>query len=77
MMMEGIQIIDVPVHWVNEGEKRLDAGFYAQDVIAARILIEKVSKHLDIQSIRDFSNQIFGLVGSRDIMSLKKMENHF
>jgi len=59
MMMEGIQIIDVPVHWVNEGEKRLDAGFYAQDVIAARILIEKVSKHLDIQSIRDFSNQIF------------------
>ena len=49
MMMEGIQIVDVPIRWVNEGEKRLDAGFYAQDVIKARILIEKVSQHLKIQ----------------------------
>ena len=56
MMMEGVQIVDVPVHWVNEGEKRLDAGFYAQDVITARILIEKVSQ---IQSVSDFSSQIF------------------
>jgi len=59
MMAEGVQIVDAPIRWVNAGEKRLDAGFYTQDVIAARILIEKVSKHLDIQSIRDFSNQIF------------------
>ncbi|RLG43798.1 MAG: hypothetical protein DRN81_05830, partial [Thermoproteota archaeon] len=59
MIMEDVQIVDVPVHWINEGEKRLDAGFYAQDVITARILIEKVSQHLEIQSVSDLSSQIF------------------
>lgn len=58
-MIEGVQTVDVPIHWINEGEKRLDAGFYAQDVIAARILMERINKHLDVQSISDFSNQIF------------------
>ncbi len=56
MMIEGVQIVDVPVHWINEGEKRLDAGFYAQDVITVRILIEKVSHHLEVQSVSDLSS---------------------
>ncbi len=59
MMMEGVQIVDVPVHWVNEGEKRLDAGFYAQDVIAAKILIDKIEHNLKIQPISKLSSQIF------------------
>ncbi len=59
MMMKEIQTIDVPVHWVNVGEKRLDAGFYAQEVIKARILIEKISRHLEVQSISELSSQIF------------------
>lgn len=59
MMMQGVQIVDVPVHWINEGEKRLDAGFYAQDVIKARILMDKVSQHLEIQAISELSSRIF------------------
>ena len=59
MTLEGVQTVGVPVHWVNEGEKRLDASFYARDVIAAKILIEKVSQHLEVQYITDISNQIF------------------
>jgi len=60
MMMEGIQIIDVPVHWVNEGEKRLDAGFYAQDVITARILIDKISSSgISIERVEDLAKDIF------------------
>lgn len=58
-MMESVQIVEVPVRWVNEEEKRLDAGFYAQDVIKARIFIKKVSKYLEVQSVNDLSNQIF------------------
>ncbi len=59
MIMEGVQIVDIPMHWVNEGEKRLDAGFYAQDVIKAKFFIEKLSQHLDIQLVNDLSTQIF------------------
>ena len=59
MMMEGIQIIDVPVHWVNEGEKRLDAGFYAQDVIKARVLLEKVSEKVKIEKLIDLADEMF------------------
>ena len=59
MIMEGIQIVDVPIHWVHEGEKRLDAGFYAQDVITARILLEKISQHLKIQTVGDLTKDIF------------------
>ncbi len=57
--MEGVQIVDVPVHWINEGEKRLDAGFYAQDVIAARILMDKIERSIEIQPISEFSSRIF------------------
>lgn len=59
MMMEGIQIVEVPAHWINEGEKRLDAGFYAQDVIAARILMDKIERTIEIQPISEFSSRIF------------------
>jgi len=60
MMMEGVQIVDVPVHWVNEGEKRLDAGFYAQDVITARILINKISDGcISIDRVEDLTKDIF------------------
>jgi len=59
MMMKGVQILDVPVHWINEGEKRLDASFYAQDVITARILIEKVRQHLRVETVSELSSQIF------------------
>ena len=59
MMMEGIQIVDVPIRWVNEGEKRLDAGFYAQDVIKARILIENLKKkNIRILHLNNLSKDI-------------------
>jgi len=59
-MMEGVQIVNVPVHWVNEGEKRLDAGFYAQDVITARILIDKISSSgISIERVEDLAKDTF------------------
>jgi len=59
-MMTGIQIIDVPVHWVGDGEKRLDAGFYAQDVITAKILIDKINQMgISIDKIDDITDDIF------------------
>jgi len=59
MMMEGVQIVYVPVHWINEGEKRLDAGFYAQDVIKARVLLEKVSRKVKVEKLIDLVNDMF------------------
>jgi len=59
VMVKGVQTVDVPIHWVNDGEKRLDAGFYAQDVIKARILIDKIKQSLKIQLVSDFSSKIF------------------
>jgi len=58
-MMEGVQIVDVPVHWINEGEKRLDASFYAQDVIKARVLLEKVSKKVEVEKLIDLVDEMF------------------
>jgi len=59
MMMECVQIVDVPVHWVHEGEKRLDAGFYGQDVIKARVLLEKVSQHVKTERLIDLVDDMF------------------
>lgn len=59
-MMTEVQTINVPVRWVNDGEKRLDASFYAQDVIAARILLDKIRRMgVKIESVNDLSNRIF------------------
>jgi type I restriction enzyme S subunit len=59
MMMQGVQIVDVPVHWINEGEKRLDAGFYAQDVIKARVILEKIGNKVKTQNLKDLAEDIF------------------
>jgi len=59
-MITGIQVVDVPFHWVNDGEKRLDASFYAQDVITARVLLDKIQrKGVRIDNVNNLSNQIF------------------
>ena len=56
----GIQVIEVPAHWVNDGEKRLDAGFYAQDVVSARMLIHKIKgKGIKINYVNELSNNVF------------------
>lgn len=38
-----IQTFDVPSHWLNEGERRLNASFYSQEVVAARLLLGKLA----------------------------------
>lgn len=58
-MITGIQVFDVPFHWVNDGEKRLDASFYAQDVIAARIVLDKVAAKVKIANLKDIVKDIF------------------
>ncbi len=60
MIMEGIQIVNVPVYWITEGEKRLDAGFYTQDVVKARIIIENLGKkNISILNLKDLAENIF------------------
>jgi len=55
-----IQIMNVPIRWVNEDEKRLDASFYAKDVTAAKMLIERIrNRNIEVQTVGDFSGQIF------------------
>ncbi len=71
--MKELQIINVPVHWMNEGEKRLDASFYAQDVIKARLVLDKIqSKGIKIETINTFSSQIFDGGRQKKIYSDKK-----
>jgi len=38
------QVFDVESHWLFDGEKRLDAGFYAENVVASKILIGKLEE---------------------------------
>ena len=54
------QVFDVESHWLFDEEKRLDASFYAKNVIASRILIgELEEKGVEIWTIGDLSNNIF------------------
>lgn len=57
--MTELQTIDVPIHWVNDGEKRFDASFYGQDIIAARILLDKISRELKTQPLQELTDNIF------------------
>ena len=38
------QVFDVESHWLFDGEKRLDASFYAENVVASKILIGKLEE---------------------------------
>ncbi|MDI6821617.1 MAG: restriction endonuclease subunit S [Actinomycetota bacterium] len=60
MMDAVIQTVEVPSHWVAEGEFRLNASFYSQDVIAARLILEKASQKTEIVKLS-------GLVGVENI----------
>lgn len=54
------QIFDIENHWLSNDEKRLDASFYAKDVIASRILIGVLEgRGIEVKRIEDLSNNIF------------------
>jgi type I restriction enzyme S subunit len=58
--MAEVQVISVPVIWVDDNEKRLDASFYAQDVISARVLLDKLKrKGIPLESLGNLSSSIF------------------
>lgn len=58
--MDTIQIFEVPGHWLSEGECRLNASFYSQDVIAARLLLRKVvDKGVTTTRLVDLTDEIF------------------
>ena len=54
------QVFDIESHWIFDREKRLDASFYAKEVIASRILMAELEeKGLEIKSIEVISKDIF------------------
>ena len=53
------QVFDVESHWLFDGEKRLDASFYAKDAIASKILMGKLEESgITIETI-DTMSKIF------------------
>lgn len=54
------QAFDIESHWIFEKEKRLDASFYAKEVVASRILIDELEEsEIEINSIENLSDKIF------------------
>lgn len=54
------QTFDIENHWILDEEKRLDASFYAKDVIASRVLVgELKEKGVEIKKIENLSDDIF------------------
>lgn len=58
-MLDMLQTFEVPIHWISEGEYRLNASFYSQDVIAARLLLEKVATKVTTIPMVDLVDDIF------------------
>lgn len=53
-------VFGIESHWVFREAKRLDANFYAKDVMAAQILIKKLEEEgIEIKRIEDLSDEIF------------------
>jgi len=54
------QVFSLESHWLFEGARRLDASFYAKDVIAYRILIGDIQKHgFIIEHVHDLADDVF------------------
>ena len=54
------QVFDIENRWLFDGEKRLDASFYAKDVIASKILIGTLEEsEIAIETIDTMSKDIF------------------
>jgi len=55
-----LQVFDIESRWLLDGEKRLDASFYVEDVIACKILIGKLEEsRIAIETIDTMSKDIF------------------
>lgn len=54
------QVFSLESRWLFEEARRLDASFYARDVIAARILISDIQKHgFRIDRVHDLADGVF------------------
>lgn len=54
------QVFALESRWVANDEKRLDASFYAKDVIASRILMGELQERgIEIESIQDLADKVF------------------
>lgn len=54
------QVFDIENRWLFDGEKRLDASFYAKDVVASKVLIGKLEESgIEIKSIGALSKDVF------------------
>jgi len=55
-----IQTIKVPYKWIHQDEIRLNASYYAQDAVAAKVLLDKVSKKgVIIEKLGNLSEDVF------------------
>lgn len=51
---------NLETNWILDQEKRIDARFYDKDVIAARVIIEKLEKkNIEIKQVKNFSEDVF------------------
>jgi len=54
------QVFDIESHWILEEEKRLNASFYAKDVIAAKVLLNTLKQNgIELASIQSLCKDIF------------------
>jgi type I restriction enzyme S subunit len=54
------QVFNIENHWILDEEKRLDASFYAKDVIASKVLIAELEeKGIEVKRIENLSDKIF------------------
>jgi type I restriction enzyme, S subunit len=54
------QVFNIESHWLTLAEKRFDAKFYTKDVVAARVILDKLNERgISINSIGDLSNDLF------------------
>jgi len=54
------QVFDIESQWITTQERRLDASFYAESVIASRFMVSKLEeKGIQVKKIEDLSVNIF------------------
>lgn len=53
------QAFDIDSRWLYEGEKRLDANYYSKDVVAARVILGKLSQQVKTDNFLDLVEDIY------------------
>lgn len=59
-MQQAVSTTEIPLHWIQEEGTRLDASYYTQDSIEARVLLDELEENgVELESVDGLAEDVF------------------